>query len=428
MAYTDVLTGLPNRAHLNERLAREMEKARRGESSGGVLFVDLDDLKTVNDTFGHTYGDAIILEAGKCIAKAAGNDAFVGRVGGDEFLVILPGERDRQTIARRAGKIIGVLCQDMEVLGERFHVSASVGAVIYPDDGDTAEEIFKNADNAMYAAKNSGKNCCRFYDADMQAAAYEKMLLTKSLRHAIERRELLLYYQPQVGVADSVTVGFEALLRWNNPEHGSIAPARFIPLAEQSGLIHSIGHWVLREACQFARRLADKGWKNIYVAVNVSPYQLSADGFIRHVREALRDAGIVPQQLEIEITEHALIASLKDGILKLSVLQAMGVRVALDDFGTGYSSLTYLQRLPVKTLKIDKSFTDMILMDGTHKAIIRSIVDMAHSMEMSVVAEGVETEQQIDYLVQCRCDLLQGYVISHPVPEDEAVRFLTRRD
>jgi diguanylate cyclase (GGDEF)-like protein len=426
MAYTDVLTGLPNRAHLNERLDQEMEQARRGESSGVVMFIDLDDLKTVNDTLGHTYGDVLIVEAGKRIVAEAGNDAFVGRIGGDEFILILSGERDRTCIARLADRIIGALCRDTSVFGERLHISASAGAAIYPDDGDTAGEIFKNADNAMYAAKNAGKNCWTFYDTDMQAAAYEKMLLTNSLRHAVERRELVLHYQPQVGAADGVIVGFEALLRWNSTEHGSISPARFIPLAEQSGLIHMIGNWVLRGACQFARRLADQGLENIYVAVNVSPYQLAADGFMGSVSDALHSAGIAPRQLEIEITENALIASLEESICKLGELQAMGVRLALDDFGTGYSSLTYLQRLPVKTLKIDKSFMDMIMMDGTHKAIIGSIVEMAHVMEMSVVAEGVEIEQQIDYLIQCRCDLLQGYIISRPVPEDDAVRLLIR--
>lgn len=236
-----------------------------------------------------------------------------------------------------------------------------------------------------------------------------------------------MHYQPQVNIHNGATIGFEALLRWNSSAIGIIPPSRFIPLAEQSGLIQSIGKWVLQEACRFARRLSDKGWANIHVAVNVSPYQLCTDGFIGSVREALYDAGIEPHRLELEITENALMASLEESICKLEELQAMGVRLSLDDFGTGYSSLTYLQRLPVKTLKIDKAFIDMILTDGTQKAIIGTIVEIAHIMNMNVVAEGVEKEQQLDYLAQCRCDLLQGYIISHPVPEDEAVRFLSRR-
>ena len=423
MAYIDSLTGLSNRAYLNEKLKEELEKARRGESAGIVLFVDLDDLKTINDTLGHTYGDGIIVEAGKRIVEEAGKDAFVGRISGDEFLAILPGQKDRQEIGRIADRIIGVLCQETAVFGEVFHLSASAGVAVYPDDGDNAEEIFKNADNAMYAAKNAGKNCWRFYDSRMQEEAYEKMLLTNSLCHAIERKELLVHYQPQVAVVGGTTVGFEALLRWNSQEHGFISPMRFIPLAEHSGLIQPIGNWVLREACQFARRLADEGRENIYVSVNISPHQLCEDGFVCSVCSALKSAGIAPRQLELEITENALIASINESICRLSELRAMGVRLALDDFGTGYSSLTYLQRLPVTTLKIDKSFVDMILTEGNQKAIIRNIVEMAHTMEMSVVAEGVETKEQIDYLAQCHCDILQGYIISRPVPDNEAIKF-----
>lgn len=427
LAYTDTLTGLPNRAYLNEKLAQEMTKIYTEDATGMVLFIDLDDLKIINETFGHTYGDAIIIEAGKRIKAVVGDDAFTGRAGGDQYFTIIPGLEDRRMMKYIAAKLICVLCQDFEVFGEYFHMSASAGAAIYPADGDTAEEIFKNADNALYAAKNAGKNCWRFYNDTMQKAAYEKMLLTNSLRFAIQRQELSLFYQPQVRAADGITVGFEALLRWHSPEHGTISPARFIPLAEQSKQIHTIGNWVLREACRFARRLADKGAENLYVSVNVSPYQLSANDFITNVCNALQDAGIHPNQLVIEITENALISSLKESNLKLRELQSLGVSVALDDFGTGYSSLTYLQRLPVNTLKIDKSFTDMILLDGSHKAIIASIVAMAHAMEICVVAEGVETTEQIAYLTKCGCDLLQGYIISRPVQESDVLPFLPQR-
>lgn len=427
IAYTDVLTGLSNRAHLNEWLEGELEQACCGKSAGGVLFIDLDDLKTVNDTLGHTYGDAIIVEAGKRIEKEVNEAAFVGRIGGDEFVVILPGKRDRQYVAVVADKMINAFCQDIEVCGESFHLSASIGITMYPDDGETAEDILKNADNAMYFAKNSGKNCWRFYDADMQAAAYEKMMLTNSLRRAVENNEFELVYQPQVNIADGVIVGFEALLRWNSPEHGIVSPARFIPLAEQNKLIRAIGAWVLQEACRFARRLADNGWGNIGVAVNVSPKQLCADCFIDSVRDAVHNAGILPNQLEIEITENVMIASLKESISKLEELQSMGIRLALDDFGAGYSSLTYLQQLPVQTLKIDKSFIDMILVAGSKKTIISTIVDMAHLMELTVVAEGVETEVQLEYLTKSHCDFAQGYLISRPVPEKEALQFLAQR-
>lgn len=426
LAYYDSLTSLPNRTLLNERLDGELDKARCTGSSGVVLFIDLDDLKMVNDSFGHTYGDVLIRTAGDRIVDAAGAGAFVGRIGGDEFMVMLSGKSDRKWITHIASRIIEALRQDIDALGLRFHISASAGIAVYPEDGATTEDIFKNADNAMYAAKRAGKNCWRFYQAVMQTEAYEKMLLTNSLRHAVQRGEFVLHYQPQVSVNDGIVVGFEALLRWNSPEHGSISPARFIPLAEQSGLIHPIGEWVLSEACRFARRLADRGWGHLHIAVNVSPYQLCTDGFIDSIHEVLSNANIEPHQLELEITESALMDSLEDSIRKINELQAMGVRFSLDDFGTGYSSLTYLQRLPVQTLKVDKAFIDMIVMEGNQKAVIRNIVDMAHIMGMTVIAEGVESKQQIDYLAQCRCDCLQGYVVSRPVPEEEAVRFLTR--
>ena len=426
LAYTDSLTGLPNRVHLIERLEEEMEKVCRGESSGAVLFIDLDDFKMVNDAFGHTYGDALIVMAGNRIVEQSGSGAFVGRIGGDEFMAILPGKNNRQYISRIVGGIIAALSQDIEVLGVRFHISASAGAAIYPDDGDTVEEIFKNADNAMYAAKKAGRNCWRFYEAIMQAEAYEKVLLTNSLHHAVERGELLLHYQPQVYVDSGAVVGFEALLRWNSPEYGYISPVQFIPLAEQSGLIHAIGEWVLWEACRFARWLADQGWGHIHVAINVSPYQLCSDRFIDSVRDALNDFGVEPCRLKLEITETVLIVSLEESTRRLGELQGMGVQFALDDFGTGYSSLTYLQHLPVKTLKIDKSFIDMISVDGVHKAIIGNVVNMAHAMEMTVVAEGVETQEQFDFLARICCDCVQGYFLSRPVPEEEAVRFLSR--
>lgn len=422
LAYYDLLTGLPNWARLNKLLEAELNEAAGGQPAGALLVIDLDDIKIINDTFGHTYGNSLITIAGQRIVHEAGSGAVVGRSGGDEFFVLAPGQTKR-LISQLADKIIAAFCQEIEVLGIRFHMSASAGIACYPADGATAEEIFKNADNAMYAAKKAGKNCWRFYQAAMQAEAYERIRLTNSLRHAIDRGELLLYYQPQASIANGGITGFEALLRWNSPEYGAVSPERFIPLAEQSGLIRPIGQWVLQEACKFARRLADRGWTNHKIAVNVSPHQIGADGFITVVRKALSNAGIKPGQLELEITENALIASLEDSISKLDELQAMGVQLSLDDFGTGYSSLTYLQRLPVNTLKIDKAFIDMILMDGAQKAIIGSIVDIAHIMGMTVVAEGVETQRQLSYLAQCRCDRIQGYLLSRPVPAAEAAVF-----
>ena len=424
MAYSDALTGLPNRAHLNERLDAEIGKARRGEALGCILFFDIDNLKTINDIFGHTRGDALIIKAGLCIVAEAGNDAFVARIGGDEFIVILPGQSEQEQIALIADRMISALSREYESCGDRFHMSASAGIAVYPTDGNSAEEILRNADNAMYAAKGDGKNCWRFYKTAMHKEAYEKMLLTNSLRHAIERGELVLHYQPQVVVKGGRVAGFEALLRWNSPEYGFISPACFIPLAEQSGIIQPIGQWVLRQACQFARQLAGKGWGDIHVAVNISANQLVADNFIAIVRSAVDEAGIEPCQLELEITESVLMASLEDATHKLRKLRDLGVRLALDDFGTGYSSLTYLRYLPVETLKIDKSFIDMITTDPIVSKIIGAIINMAHILNMTVVAEGVEIKQQLQYLTDNCCDRVQGYIFSRPLPEIEAIQFL----
>ena len=424
LAYTDLLTGLPNRANLNERLFVEMEKVKQSGAAGAVVFIDLDDLKMVNDAFGHSYGDALIKIAGKRLSELAGEQAFTARIGGDEFMVIFP-DVNKEFISGFADQIIREFNRDFEVLDTRFRVSTSAGIAIYPDDGDTAEELFKNADNAMYAAKKAGKNCWRFYRVAMQSDAYEKVLLVNQLRYAVERGELSLHYQPQVSASDRSVLSFEALLRWNNPEVGSISPTRFIPLAEQSGLIQDIGNWALQEACMFVRRLTDNGWSSIQIAVNVSPHQLCSHGIADKVKQAIAKTGIEPRQLELEITENTLIASLEESTHQLEELCAMGVSLALDDFGTGYSSLTYLQSLPVKTLKIDKTFIDKLLLNEDQKTIVRTIIDLAHNMNLSVVAEGVETESQFDYLVNFDCDRLQGYLFGRPMPEEEVIRFLT---
>ena len=422
-AFHDSLTGLPNRAYLTKRLEEEVQKARQGEAGGAVLFLDLDDLKTVNDSYGHSCGDAVIKASAKQISWSVGPDAFVARVGGDEFIVILPGEDNLKNIAQIANRLVTASHREYEVEGRNIHMSASLGVTLYPGDGDKAEEILKNADNAMYAAKTAGRNCWRFYEPGMLKDAYEKMIFTNSLRHALERGELYLHYQPQIEIGSGGVVGFEALLRWNSLEHGQIPPVRFIPLAEQSGLILPIGEWVIREACRFARKLADMGKASVHVAVNVSPRQLVTEGFVGIVRQCIEKAGIRAEQLEVEITENVMIDSLEESTRILGELSSLGVRLTLDDFGTGYSSLTYLQNLPVGTLKIDKSFTDKMLQDKVQEDFIRLIIELSHSFGLRVIAEGVETKEQLQKLSQFGCDNVQGYVFSKPVSEEEAIRF-----
>ena len=406
-AFHDALTGLPNRAHLNRRLEEEMVKVRLGQSAGALLFIDLDDLKTVNDHFGHTCGDSVIVAAGEDIVGAVGAGAFVARVGGDEFNVLLSGEEDLKIIAKIADRIVAAIHREYRIKDQIIHMSTSVGVTLYPGDGEKTEEIVKNADIAMYAAKAAGKNCWRFYEPGMLKDNFEKLVLTNSLRHALENGELYLHYQPQIALTGRKVAGFEALLRWNSREHGQISPVRFIPLAEQSGLILPIGEWVVGDACRFARRLADMGRRNVHVAVNVSPRQLAAEDFVEMVRRCIGEAGIEPEQLEVEITENVLIESLEESTRKLIKLSKLGVRLSLDDFGTGFSSLTYLE-------------------DKVQEGFIRSIIDMAHVLSLNVVAEGVETEPQLVKLARFRCDCVQGYVFSRPVSEEEAIRFSIR--
>lgn len=424
MAYFDSMTGLPNRAQLNKQLTEELKWACKENLSGVVLFIDLDDLKMVNDTYGHTYGDTIIIAAGNRIVSEVGKLATVAHIGGDEFIVTMPGDKTEQEIANIASKIIKSLAERYEIEGRNFHMTASLGIAIYPIDGNTVEEIIKNADNAMYAAKRNGKNNWRFYTTSMQVEAYQTMRLISSLRYALARGELSLYYQPQILTKGGKVGGFEALIRWNSSEYGAVSPGQFIPLAEQSGLIHSIGKWVLEESCQFARHLVELGWGNIPVSVNISSKQLTEDGFILMVRNAISGAGIQARQIKLEITESLLMTSLSEATTKLNELNAFGVGFSLDDFGTGYSSLTYLYNLPVETLKIDKSFVDLIATDDNVAKIIGSIISMAHIFDMTVIAEGVETTQQLAYLVDNGCDGIQGYLFSRPLPESEAIKFL----
>ena len=426
-AFHDPLTGLPNRAYLNNRLEEEMQKARCNDACGAVMFIDLDDLKTVNDSFGHACGDDLIKAAAAQICDAVGPDAFVARVGGDEFIVILPGESNLRQIAQIADGLVLAAQREYSVGGRDIHMSASLGVTLYPSDGDQAQEILKNADNAMYAAKAAGRNCWRFYEAAMLKDAYEKLLLTNSLRHALERAEFSLNYQPQIALDGEEIIGFEALLRWHSHEHGFVSPLRFIPLAEQSGLILPIGEWVFGEACRFAHKLANLGYHQLHVAVNVSPRQLADADFVAMVRHCLEDANIGPAQLEVEITENVLIESLEDSTRKLEALNALGIKLSLDDFGTGYSSLTYLRNLPVATLKIDKTFIDKILEDKVQEGFIRSIIDMAHVLGLNVVAEGVETEPQLAKLQQFDCDCVQGYLFSKPLTEAAAIEFVLKK-
>ena len=423
IAYFDALTGLPNRLRLTQWLTGELSYLALNHRSGAMAFIDLDDIKMINDSFGHSCGDAIIRLAGERVAAVAGKDAFVARIGGDEFTAVFPGIEEPDKIGELAQHMILEIGKKYQIGDTDFHVTASMGFVVYPQDGDTVQELLKNADNAMYAAKRDGKNCWRLYASDMQVEVYEKILLSNSLRTALEKNEFVLHYQPQMDIKSGKISGFEALIRWNSPQHGLVSPARFIPVAEQSGLIQSIGKWVIQEACRFVKRLEKEGYHGMYVAVNVSAQQLSKENFVDMVKQILAQASLQKDQLEIEITESVLLSSVDESIQKLENLRALGIKLSLDDFGVGYSSLTYLRQLPVDTLKIDKSFVDLIGVDPDGAEIIGAIINMAHVLNKSVIAEGVEEESQLQYLAQKNCDCIQGYFFSKPLPENEAIAF-----
>jgi diguanylate cyclase (GGDEF)-like protein len=425
IAYTDTLTGLPNRRSIYKRLAGEMDKACRGQSHGAVFFIDLDNLKLVNDTVGHSYGDILIVEASKHILTNAGKDAFVGRLAGDEFVVLLPNTKDRQEIIDIADKLIRSLDCYYDWKGASVRVTATAGIALFPDNGTTAEELLKNADAALYAAKKKGKQSWQFYDPAIQQHMREEMLFVNSLHHVLERGELALHYQPLM-TQTGIPVGFEALLRWNSPEFGPVPPARFIPIAEQGQLIQLIGAWVLHKACVFAKRLTDLGRSDLRVDVNVSVLQLEADDFCDIVVAAIKAAGIEPSQLGLEITESVFMKSVEANAAKLRHLQGLGIKISLDDFGEGYSSLTMLLQLPVDTLKISRTLINMLGQDRRQIGFVSSVVEMAHALGLTVVAEGVETSEQLSHVIVCRCDWTQGYFFFRPMPEEEALRIVTR--
>jgi len=427
IAQHDALTGLPNRMALLMRLAQLLPEARRHGWKIAMMFLDLDRFKIINDTLGHQIGDELLREVACRLSSVVRETDFVARLGGDEFVIILPGISSAADAAVVAGKAIGALSSAIEANGHELHTSPSIGISVFPDDGPDGDTILKNADTAMYHAKAAGRNNFQFFATEMNLITSERLNIEHKLRHAIARNELVLCFQPQFHAADTAPTGVEALLRWHHPTEGMISPARFIPVAEETGIIVEIGEWVLATACREMKRWIDAGLKPLRIAVNVSARQLRRRDFCETVANALTLSGLPAELLELEITESSVMENPQEAILILERLGRMGVTLAIDDFGTGYSSLAYLKLFPIDHLKIDRSFVADIETDLNDRAIAFGTIALAHSLGLKVIAEGVETEDQLELLRTNGCDEVQGFLLSKPLYSAAAFTFLHAR-
>lgn len=415
MAFHDSLTSLPNRSLFYDRINHGLARARRSNSKVALMLLDIDRFKIVNDSLGHDAGDILLKAIAMRLNEGVRDMDTVARLGGDEFVVVLEGIHDVNDVAFVANKLLANLARPLEISGHDISTTASIGVSIFPDDGLDTDELLRNADIAMYKAKEAGKNNCQFYTKGMNATAVNYLLLENDLRRAIDQNQLTLYYQPQIDLKSGDMTGVEALVRWQHPERGLVSPAHFIPLAEETGLIVPIGEWVLREACRQNKTWLDGGRHVGKVAVNLSPRQFRQKNFPGKVENILKETGLEAKYLELEITESCAMEHASETINQLNQLNQMGTYLAIDDFGTGYSSLAYLQRFPIQKLKIDRSFIHDIHDDANDAAITKTIIGLAHNMQLRVVAEGVENEGQAEWLRSRGCDQAQGFLYAKPM-------------
>jgi diguanylate cyclase (GGDEF)-like protein len=420
MAFYDTLTGLPNRNqfrnHLNDVLQQQQTKMH------AVIFLDLDRFKIINDTKGHSVGDIILQKVAGRLEKAVHNEGLVSRQGGDEFIIVLE-DVDKENASQVAKRILNEFSHPFEVNNEEFYVTPSIGISIYPTDGSDEETLIKNADTAMYQAKDRGKNNYQFYSNNLDGISTWKMKLENWLRRAMEQNQMTLHYQPQFDLVTGEIVGVEALIRWNHPEYGYIAPSEFIPLAEETGLIVPLGKWILREACEQRKAWKDAGFSDFPIAVNVSVRQFQDEQIIQFISDMLEEVGLEANYLELEITE-SLMQNLENSTIILNQLKSLGILLSVDDFGTGYSSLSYLKHLPIDKIKIDKSFVDDILYHSNQGMMVKTIIDMGLNLKFTVIAEGIETEEQVEFLTRNACQIGQGYYYSKPLSAEKMEKFL----
>ncbi|HEX6141303.1 MAG TPA: EAL domain-containing protein [Geminicoccaceae bacterium] len=437
LAFFDAVTNLPNRVFLKEALARALADSRRRGNRAAVLFLDLDRFKLINDTFGHEAGDRLLkgfaerlsacVRASDAVGVGDGRSNTVARLGGDEFTIVLRDVEAPDDAAAVALRILDMLRQPFDLGGQSVVVGTSIGIALFPDDGDDPDALLKNADTAMYDAKEKGRNNLQFYSQRLSVRNLHRVTLERELRQALERDELVLHYQPQLDLRTFEVTGFEALLRWCHPERGLITPELFIPLAEETRLIVPIGVRVMRAACLQAREWGRAGLARRRVSVNLSMAQMQQDDFVAIITDILDETGLAPELLELEVTETMVMADPGKVSAMLAALRALGVGLAIDDFGTGYSSLAYLKRFAMDRLKIDRSFISDIANDADDEAIVTAIIAMAHNLKVEVVAEGVETGEQLAFLRAHGCDLGQGYLFSKPLPPEAVLPWLARQ-
>ncbi|WP_331350765.1 EAL domain-containing protein [Cellvibrio sp. UBA7671] len=426
LAHHDSLTELPNRALLNDRLEMAINTAKRRGEKVGILFIDLDRFKNINDSLGHAAGDQILRQTAARLSAAVRTDDTVARLGGDEFVVLLPRVRDERSLAEVAIKLREELLLPYILEDMPLHLSPSIGIAVYPDDGETPSTLIKNADAAMYLAKEKGRNNYQFYTPVLNARTLDRLKLEYDLRSALEQGQFELHYQPQIVAGSKTLYGAEALLRWRHPERGLVPPNHFIPLAEEIGLIIPLGAWVIAEAARQVNAWHQAGFSDLIVSVNISALQFHQAGFLAEVQGLLAQAGTQPSALELELTESMLMSDMEVSIQVLQAFRDLGYRIAIDDFGTGFSCLNYLRRLPVNILKIDQSFVRDMQTDGASLAIVTSIIRLAESLGMETIAEGVETAEEVALLASQGCRLMQGYHFSKPLPPAQFEAWLTQ--
>lgn len=429
LAYHDPLTNLPNRLAFEAQLAQTLRLCERGNYQLALMVIDLDNFKNINDSLGHHVGDELLQQVALRLRECVRSSDLVARIGGDEFVVVLPEIENPLTAARVASKVQLNLADSYRVTDQVLYATPSIGISLFPIDGQDASTLLRNADTAMYHAKDAGRNNHQFYTARMNEAAGERLQMENELRQAVSgitpgHCEFSLHFQPQIQTATGKVIGLEALLRWHNPTFGQVSPMRFIAIAEDTGLILPLGDWVIWETCRLTRSLKDQGLGDVRVAINISAQQLRHDNLLLLIRGALACYDLSPQDIELEITESTAMQNPEVTLSILDQLAAMGIMLAIDDFGTGYSSLAYLKHLPINRLKLDRSFVTDIETDANDAAICTATIALGHSLGLELVAEGVETEEQRDFLARLGCDTLQGYLYSKPLPFTEVVAYL----